>query len=348
MAKLECRDIWKIYGASHRAYAQEYANAPPRPTDIKQIRARGHIPAVGGVSFEVHTGEIMVLMGLSGSGKSTVLRCLSRLIEPTFGQIVLDGENLAQMSPKALIDVRRHKIGMVFQNFGLLPHLNVIDNVAFPLKVQGMDAAERHRRAAEMVLLVGLAGKEEYFPHELSGGQQQRVGIARSLATEPDLWLLDEPFSALDPLIRRQLQDEFIRLQRELKKTIVFVTHDIMEALRIGDRIAIMKDGVIVQIGTPQDIVLNPANEYVSNFVADVPRYRVEKIGRIMDTLPAGRSDGRKLDSLDSDTIVVDALTHFRRGDAVYVTNDEGEKIGVLTPRNIIDCLIGIEAETGH
>ena len=212
-------------------------------------------------SLEVRKGEIFVIMGLSGSGKSTLVRCLSRLIEATAGQVLFDGTDLLRAGRREMIDIRRHKMGMVFQHFALLPHLSVLQNVAFPLRVQGVPASEREERARRSIELVGLRGREDYFPRELSGGQQQRVGIARSLVVEPEVWFLDEPFSALDPLIRREMQDEFLRLQTMLHKTIVFITHDVEEAIRLADHIAIMKDGEIIQIATAETLVTSPATE---------------------------------------------------------------------------------------
>lgn len=226
---------------------------------------------MAGVSFDVHAGEIFVIMGLSGSGKSTIVRCLSRLVEPSAGEILLEGSDLLKLSNKELIEIRRHKMGMVFQGFGLMPHLNVLENIAFPLKLQGVKLSERNARAKRVIELVSLDGREYSFPDQLSGGQQQRVGIARSLAVEPDVWFLDEPFSALDPLIRRQMQDEFLRIHEVLNKSIVFITHDFQEALRIADRIAIMKDGQIVQVGTPLELIMKPADAYVRVFTMDVP-----------------------------------------------------------------------------
>ena len=243
-AKLSCRHLWKVYGANPEGFFnnQELASLDVDAT-CERIVDTHHIGAACDVSFEVGEGEIFVIMGLSGSGKSTVVRCLSRLVDSTAGEVVFGGVDLLKVSDAELIDIRRHKMGMVFQNFGLLPHQTVLENVAFPLRIQGIDKAKRQQRAQEMVELVGLKGREQAFPRELSGGQQQRVGIARSLAVEPEVWFLDEPFSALDPLIRRQMQDEFLRLQKVLNKTIVFITHDFLEALRVADRIAIMKQG---------------------------------------------------------------------------------------------------------
>jgi len=285
--KLSCRNLWKVYGANANGF---FPGRDGKVADAAQqarmIRETGHVVAVGDASFDVHQGEIFIIMGLSGSGKSTIVRCLSRLVEPTAGEVVFNGADLLKASREQLTDIRRHKMGMVFQNFGLMPHLSVIDNVAFPLKVQGMTPQARLQRAGEMLELVGLKGRERSYPSQLSGGQQQRVGIARSLAVEPELWFLDEPFSALDPLIRRQMQDEFLRLQKLLHKTIVFITHDFLEALRLGDRIAIMKDGAVVQIGTPSEVVTRPADAYVAEFTRDVPRVKVITARDVM--LPMG------------------------------------------------------------
>ncbi|MEN8197573.1 MAG: betaine/proline/choline family ABC transporter ATP-binding protein, partial [Pseudomonadota bacterium] len=298
--KLSCRNVWKVYGDSPGRFFAGGEGAVPDPAaHADAIRETGHIVAASDVSFDVKVGEIFVIMGLSGSGKSTVVRCLSRLVEPTAGHILLDGQDLLAVSERELIDIRRHKMGMVFQSFGLLPHLNVIDNVAFPLKLQGEGEAERRERAQRVVDLVGLTGREAAFPRELSGGQQQRVGIARSLAVEPELWFLDEPFSALDPLIRRQMQDEFLKLQQMLHKSIVFITHDFLEALRIADRMAIMHDGAVVQIGSPTELVLNPADDYVSEFTSEVPRARVLAATDVLD--PAAAPGG------DRPTVAADA-----------------------------------------
>ncbi|MEM7043202.1 MAG: betaine/proline/choline family ABC transporter ATP-binding protein [Pseudomonadota bacterium] len=272
---ITCDDLWMVFGG-HAIGGLTQARG--ETADVSAIAGRlaeqGLIPAVRGVSFEVAEGELFVIMGLSGSGKSTVIRCLSRLIEPTSGKVDIDGDDILSASKQALIELRRHKMGMVFQHFGLFPHMTVADNVAFPLKVQGIERSARLDRAHEVIELVGLAGREDAYPRELSGGQRQRVGIARSLAVNPAIWFLDEPFSALDPLIRRQLQDEFLRLQATLKKTIVFITHDIGEAVRLADRIAIMRDGEIVQIGTPDEIICHPVDDYVAQFSRDIPRGR--------------------------------------------------------------------------
>ena len=272
---ISCRNVWKLFGANPESYLAEM----PQGRSYEDIRQDGYIAGVKDVSIEVSRGEMLVIMGLSGSGKSTLVRCFSRLHDITGGSIEVEGQDIMSLSEKQLIELRRSKMGMVFQSFGLLPHRTVLDNVAFPLEMRGQDKHERRERALEVVKLVGLEGREDYFPRELSGGQQQRVGIARSLAIEPDIWFLDEPFSALDPLIRREMQDEFLRLQGMLNKTIVFITHDFDEALRLADRIAIMKDGAVEQCDTPDKIVMNPATEYVRKFTEEIDKGRVVRAG---------------------------------------------------------------------
>src|SRR4029450_5480743 len=248
--QIGCRNVWKLFGRNAESFLRGRQAGPTN----EDIATAGLISAVRAVTLDVHEGEIFVIMGLSGSGKSTLVRCMTRLIEPTAGEIMFEGRDLLQANERELIEIRRHKIGMVLQHFALLPHLTVLDNVAFPLAVQGIARAQREQRAHAVIELVGLKGREQYYPRQLSGGQQQRVGIARSLAVEPNVWFLDEPFSALDPLIRREMQDEFLRLQNLLRKTIVFITHDFDEAIRLADRIAIMKDGEIIQTGAPEDL----------------------------------------------------------------------------------------------
>ncbi len=291
--RIACRNLWKLFGPGADSFLAG-RTAPPGP---EEIAAAGFVPAVIDASLAVSPGEIFVIMGLSGSGKSTIVRCLSRLIEPSAGAVQFDGQDLLGVSDRDLIEIRRHKMGMVFQNFALLPHLSVLRNVAFPLEVQGVPRLEREARAREMIDLVGLAGREANLPRELSGGQQQRVGIARSLAVGPEVWFLDEPFSALDPLIRREMQNEFLRLQASLHKTIVFITHDFDEAIRLADRIAIMRDGRIVQSGTAEELILAPADDYVAAFTRDADRTRIlsaRAIMRPLDGTPtAGTVDAR-------------------------------------------------------
>ncbi|WP_339086865.1 betaine/proline/choline family ABC transporter ATP-binding protein [Hyphomicrobium sp. ghe19] len=304
------------------------------------MRDEKHIPAVANVSLDIPEGEIFVIMGLSGSGKSTVLRCLARLLDLSHGQVVLDGQDISKLTERDLINVRRHKMGMVFQHFGLMPHLTVIDNVAFPLKIQGKPKQERLARAHEMIELVGLHGREDAYPRQLSGGQQQRVGIARSLAVGPEVWFLDEPFSALDPLIRRQMQDEFLRLQKQLKKTIVFVTHDFIEAMRLADRICVMKDGFVVQVGTPEELVSRPANDYVRSFVGDAPLAKVLRVGAIMNRHIADERRATATATISASAKLEEAMTLFRNESSVLnVCDEDGQEIGSLSALQVIQAL---------
>lgn len=294
---ISCKSVYKIFGDNAPKLFKESKGI----VDPNYFQSEGCIVGVNNASFEVDNGEILVIMGLSGSGKSTLLRCISRLTEPTAGQIILDGHDMLSLSPKELIEIRREKMGMVFQNFALLPHKTVLENIAFPLQVKGINTKDSINKALEMTELVGLKGRENYFPRELSGGQQQRVGIARSLAVEPGIWFLDEPFSALDPLIRKEMQNEFIRLQSLLNKTILFVTHDFDEALRLADRIAIMKEGVIEQLDTPANIVLNPATDYIKKFTQDVPR---EKVLKIEDVMLKNDTDSKSSFNVSKDELI--------------------------------------------
>jgi glycine betaine/proline transport system ATP-binding protein len=283
--KISCRNVWKLFGPK--------SGRVPADVDLSlskhEILAQtGHVVAVRDVSFDVRQGEIFVIMGLSGSGKSTLIRCISRLIEPTRGQILVEGKDIMTLDEAQLRELRRHKMTMIFQHFGLFPHRRVIDNVAYGLEVQGMRRADRLERAYQVLELVGLKGWGNHFPHELSGGMRQRVGLARALAVDPAYLLCDEPFSALDPLIRREMQDELVSLQKMVNKTLIFITHDFHEALKIGDHICIMKDGEFVQVGTPEEIVSRPANEYVREFTRDVPRAKVLTAQAIMTPVPEG------------------------------------------------------------
>ena len=335
--RLSCRHLWKVFGEGAASQVPGSGEVGDPDGQVVRLKDAGLIPAVCNVSFDVRQREIFVIMGLSGSGKSTVVRCLSRLIEPTAGSVLIDGQELLQLNDRELIEMRRHKMGMVFQNFGLLPHLSVLDNVAYPLRVQGMKRSEREAKAREMVELVGLGGRESAFPRELSGGMQQRVGIARSLAVEPDIWFLDEPFSALDPLIRRQMQDEFLRLQDVLHKTIVFITHDFLEALRVADRIAILREGRLVQVDTPARVVLNPADEYVAEFTRDVPRAKVVTAGSIAERAGA-RLDPS--DAVGAHTTVEELLPLFAgRSTPLAVLDEEGRVTGQLTGDNVLRAL---------
>jgi glycine betaine/proline transport system ATP-binding protein len=282
--------LWKIFGPR----ADKIMKSGDAQLSRKELQEKtGHVVGIRDVSFDVSPGEVFVVMGLSGSGKSTLVRLLTRLIEPTAGTVQLYGDDITAMNDKALLDTRRRKVSMVFQHFGLLPHRKVVDNVAFGLEVRGESKGARRNRAQEMVDLVGLSGYENNFPDQLSGGMQQRVGLARALAADPDIMMFDEPFSALDPLIRRDMQNEVIRLHEEVGKTMVFITHDLAEALKLGDRILIMRDGEIVQIGTPDEVVGAPADDYVRDFVSDVPKSHVLTLRWVMrDPEGAAAFDG--------------------------------------------------------
>jgi glycine betaine/proline transport system ATP-binding protein len=293
--------LWKIFGPR----ADKIMAGPDHELSRKELQEKtGHVVGIRDVSFDVAPGEVFVVMGLSGSGKSTLVRLLTRLIEPTAGTVRLYGDDITAMSDKALLDTRRRKVSMVFQHFGLLPHRKVIDNVGFGLEVRGEGRGDRRSRAQEMVDLVGLSGYENNFPDQLSGGMQQRVGLARALAANPDILMFDEPFSALDPLIRRDMQNEVIRLHHEVGKTMVFITHDLAEALKLGDRILIMRDGEIVQIGTPDEVVAQPADDYVRDFVSDVPRSHVLTLKWVMREPNGAGAEGPVL---QADQIVRDA-----------------------------------------
>ena len=330
---INCRNVWKMFGNE----PEKYLSQMPKDHTFEAIRNDGYIAGVRDVSIEVARGEMLVIMGLSGSGKSTLVRCFSRLHEITAGTIEVDGVDIGKLSEKELIELRRNKMGMVFQSFGLLPHRTVLENVAFPLEMRGQDKITRRERALEVIKLVGLEGREDYFPRELSGGQQQRVGIARSLAIEPDIWFLDEPFSALDPLIRREMQDEFLRLQEMLGKTIVFITHDFDEALRLADRIAIMKDGAVEQCDTPDQIVLNPATEYVRKFTEEIEKARVINAHVLADT--SAKGEGESVDGHASIQSLARLLINDKR-DMIPVSDGKAI-IGAMKRKDGLDILLG-------
>jgi glycine betaine/proline transport system ATP-binding protein len=331
---ISCQSVWKLFGHEPEKFLRQHNGAPSG----EAIKSGGYIPAVRDVSVDVRPGEILVIMGLSGSGKSTLVRCLSRLIEPTGGEIFFEGKDLLKASPMEMIELRRHKMGMVFQHFALLPHRTVLQNVAFPLEVQGIDRDKREARALEMVELVGLKGREKYYPRELSGGQQQRVGIARSLAVGPDVWFLDEPFSALDPLIRREMQNEFLRLQNLLKKTIVFITHDFDEAIRLADRIAIMKDGAVDQLGTAEELITNPATDYVQEFTKEISREKLLTVRSVMQ--PANGVETADV-TVDADERLSEVAAKILRQDRPVRVLDEGQPVGVIMREHLIDALYG-------
>ena len=326
---ISVRGLWKVFGPQ----ADKIVGTPFADLSREDLLAEtGCTAAVRDVSFDVAEGEVFVVMGLSGAGKSTLVRCLTRLVDATAGEVVIEGEDILQANEKQLRHLRRTEFSMVFQHFGLLPHRKVIDNIAYPLEIQGVKKDDRYARAEEVIQLVGLTGYATSYPEQLSGGMQQRVGLARALVVNPDVMFLDEPFSALDPLIRRDMQDEVIRLHRELGKTMVFITHDLSEAMKLGDRIAIMRDGAVVQMGTAMDLVLHPADAYVEDFLRDIPKSHVLTLETIARPLRDGESGDGPI--VAGDTIVKEA-THqiiasvppvrVHRGDSLvgYVGSDD-------------------------
>ena len=330
--------LWKVFGprADRVPADPELASL-----DAAELRARtGCTAAVRDVSFDVRKGEVFVVMGLSGSGKSTLVRCLTRLIEPTAGRIAIDGEDVRAMDRTRLRELRRHRAAMVFQHFGLLPHRTVLDNVAYGLEIQGMGRAARREKAAEVVEKVGLAGMEQRRPAQLSGGQRQRVGLARALAVDPEVLLFDEPFSALDPLIRRDMQDEVVRLHREEGRTMVFITHDLQEALKLGDRIALMRDGRVVQLGTPEEIVGAPADDYVRAFVQDVPREQVLTVRTAMRPASPAEQDAAG-PTVAPDTTVSEAIETVATAGSPARVVDEGACVGVVDAESLLNVVAG-------
>ena len=317
-SKIVCRDVWKVFGP-HAARVMRDLDANASRKEVQE--RTGHVIGVQNVSFAVQEGETFVVMGLSGSGKSTLVRCISRLIEPTAGEVLVDGTDVVKMTDSQLIDLRRHKMSMVFQHFGLFPHRKVIDNVAYGLEIRGVPKAQRLGKAQEAVELVGLGSWEQHYPRELSGGMQQRVGLARALTVDPEIMLFDEPFSALDPLIRREMQDELLKLQAVVRKTMIFITHDFLEAIKMGDHIAIMKDGVFVQVDTPENVVAHPVDEYVREFTEDVPRHKVLTASKIMSNGTA---------TVSPDDAVGSALERMRVNGqtAAFVVGANGEYLG--------------------
>ncbi|MFA7767514.1 glycine betaine/L-proline ABC transporter ATP-binding protein [Streptomyces sp. NPDC048723] len=336
---ISVRGLWKVFGPK--------ADQVPDSEELCGLTRRelmdrtGCTAAVRDVNFEVSPGEVFVVMGLSGSGKSTLVRCLTRLIEPTAGEVDFEGEDIRGADARRLRELRRRKFSMVFQHFGLLPHRRVVDNVAYGLEIRGMGKAERNRRAQEVVELVGLAGYEDSYPEQLSGGMQQRVGLARALAGDPDVLFFDEPFSALDPLIRREMQNEVIRLHHEVGKTMVFITHDLSEALKLGDRILIMRDGKMVQCGTGDELVGAPADDYVREFVRDVPRAEVLTLRWIMRAPePGDPLDGPEL---GPDVVVREATRAVLAADKPVKVVEDGRLLGIVGDEEILAVVAGQE-----
>jgi len=333
--QIACRNLWKVFGPTPERVAAEIT---AQHTRAEILQTTGHVLAVRDVTFEVAQGEIFVVMGLSGSGKSTLLRCLSRLVEPTRGAVLVNGEEVTGMDERQLRQLRRHKMSMVFQRFGLFSHRRVLDNIAYGLEVQGMAKAQRLARAREILELVELTGWENYYPHELSGGMQQRVGLARALAVDPEILLCDEPFSALDPLIRRDMQNELLRLQKSVRKTIIFITHDFLEAVRIGDRIAVMKDGELVQVGTPEQLVAHPVNDYVREFTRDVPRVKVLTARSVMRPVHAKDLLIGHAIAIDTTLEALIPLTVDNEA-GVAVVDDRAELVGFVDRRAVMLAL---------
>jgi glycine betaine/proline transport system ATP-binding protein len=335
---LHVEGLWKIFGPR----GDRIINTPDAQLPRKELQEKtGHVIGIRDVSFDVKPGEVFVVMGLSGSGKSTLVRLLTRLIEPTAGTVELYGEDLTAMNDKALLETRRTKVSMVFQHFGLLPHRKVVDNIAFGLEVRGENRGGRRDRAQEMVDLVGLSGYENNFPDQLSGGMQQRVGLARALAADPEVLMFDEPFSALDPLIRRDMQNEVIRLHREVGKTMVFITHDLAEALKLGDRILIMRDGAIVQIGSPDEVVARPADDYVTDFVSEVPKSHVLTLKWVMrDPRPGESLEGP---ALPITTIVRQAARAAIASEHPIRVMDGDQMVGVVDEEDIMRVVVAEE-----
>jgi glycine betaine/proline transport system ATP-binding protein len=334
---ISVQNLWKVFGPKAASVPSSPELSTMSRKELKETT--GCVAAVCDLSFDVAPGEVFVVMGLSGSGKSTLVRCLTRLIEPTAGKILFQGQDVLDCNEKSLRELRRHKFSMVFQHFGLLPHRRVVDNVAYGLEIRGMGKAERMKRAGEVIELVGLSGYENSFPDQLSGGMQQRVGLARALAGDPEVMLFDEPFSALDPLIRRDMQNEVIRLHHEVGKTMVFITHDLSEALKLGDRILIMRDGRLVQIGTGAELVGAPADDYVRDFVQEIPRSHVLTLRWIMrDPTPDDALDGFEL---GPDVVVRDAVRSVLECTSPVKVVENGKLLGLVGDPEVLSVVAG-------
>ncbi len=334
--KVSCRNLWKIFTPKKKRIQLP----DPALSKAEILKQTGMVVAIKDVSFEVKEGEIFVIMGLSGSGKSTLIRCVSRLIEPTFGEVLFDGANVTKMNKRQLRDMRRHKMSMVFQHFGLFPHRKVIENMTYGLEIQGVEKPTALKRAHHMLDLVGLTGWENHYPSELSGGMQQRVGLARALAVDPELLLCDEPFSALDPLIRRDMQNELLHLQQRVRKTMLFITHDFLEAIKLGDHIGIMKDGELIQVGTAEDIVANPANDYVREFTQDVPRVKVLTARSVMRPWQGAPADHGV--RVPQDTRLEQLIQLTAASDApISIVDQDNHSIGYVDRDVVLQALAG-------
>ena len=340
---IEIKNVWKIFGNN----SKEALNAIQNENISKQeaLEKYNSVIGVSDVSFNVKKGEIFCVMGLSGSGKSTLVRHINRLLEPTSGQILIDNEDVMKFDAKSLQDLRNKKIGMVFQNFALMPHRSVLDNIAMPLEIRGISKNDRLDAANKILDIVELQGWGNKFAHELSGGMQQRVGLARALAADPDVLLMDEPFSALDPLIRRQLQAEFIKLSKQMKKTTVFITHDLDEAVRVGHRIAIMRDGKVIQIGTPEEIVMEPADGYVADFVKGISRLKIVQAKSIMQPVEKFEKEfgliGKNLESVHENDLLNKLIEKSSiKDEPILVINSDNKNIGIITQADLLKAVV--------
>ena len=330
--KIVCSNIWKLFGPNEKNILSNLDQSLSR-NEVQE--KTGHVVAVKEVSFSVQKGETFVVMGLSGSGKSTLVRCLSRLIEPTSGLVTIDGVDVTKMNNKELTDLRRNRMSMVFQHFGLFPHRTVLENIGYGLEVRGTKKDIRLEKSMEVLKMVGLDGWQNNYPRELSGGMQQRVGLARALAVDPEILIFDEPFSALDPLIRREMQDELLKIQEKLQRTMVFITHDFLEAIKMGDHIAIMKDGEISQIGTPEEIVSNPKDQYVKDFCEDVPKYKVLSAGKVMRKeccTETKKQFEKKENCIEDNSKIETLIDQLSEGDKAYpvVCSTSGKLLGEI------------------
>ena len=340
---IEIKNVWKIFGNN----SKEALNAIQNERISKQeaLEKYNSVIGVSDVSFDVKKGEIFCVMGLSGSGKSTLVRHINRLLEPTSGQILINNEDVMKLDQKSLQDLRNKKIGMVFQNFALMPHRSVLDNIAMPLEIRGISKNDRLDAANKILDIVELQGWGNKYAHELSGGMQQRVGLARALAADPEFLLMDEPFSALDPLIRRQLQAEFIKLSKQMKKTTVFITHDLDEAVRVGHRIAIMRDGKVIQIGTPEEIVMKPTDDYVADFVKGISRLKIVQAKSIMQAVEKFEKEFGiitvKLESVNENDLLNKLIEKSSiKNEPILVTNNENKNIGIITQADLLKAVV--------
>ena len=340
---IQIKNVWKVFGNTSAEALDAIQNQKISKTEA--LEKFNSVIGVSDVSFDVNPGEIFCVMGLSGSGKSTLVRHINRLLEPTSGQILVNGQDVMGLEREALQEFRNKKIGMVFQNFALMPHRSVIDNIAMPLEIRGVSKNDRLDAANKILEIVELQGWGNKFAHELSGGMQQRVGLARALAADPEFLLMDEPFSALDPLIRRQLQAEFIKLSKQMKKTTVFITHDLDEAVRVGHRIAIMRDGKVIQIGTPEEIVVSPADEYVADFVKGISRLKVVQAKTIMQSIESYESANGKLNENSKSVVENELLSKLielsKSSEGPLVVKDNNQNnVGVLTQSDLLKAVI--------